>query len=102
MQDKQSGKYAVLSNGTKDTITYFFIRSIRWSVFVPFATIAVEADVKKLLNSSSNPSYNGNFYICTEDGDIIGGDAKKNENARKIADEYGIERGVKILRAVLL
>lgn len=94
MQDKQSGKYAVLSNGTKDTITYFYsVYSVER--FVPFATIAVEADVKKLLNSSSNPSYNGNFYICTEDGDIIGGDAKKNENARKIADEYGIERGVR-------
>lgn len=94
MQDKQSGKYAVLSNGTKDTITYFYsVYSVER--FVPFATIAVEADVKKLLNSSSNPSYNGNFYICTEDGDIIGGDAEKNENARKIADEYGIERGVR-------
>ena len=94
MQDKQSGKYAVLSNGTKDTITYFYsVYSVER--FVPFATIAVEADVKKLLNSPSNPSYNGNFYICTEDGDIIGGDAEKNENARKIAEEYGIERGVR-------
>lgn len=97
MQDKQSGKYAVLSNGAKETITYFYsVYSVER--FVPFATIAIEADAKKLLNSSSNPSYNGNFYICTEDNTLIGDDIKKTEAAKKIADEFGIYEGVRNLK----
>lgn len=93
MKDKQSGGYAYLSNGERDTLTYFYsVYSVER--FVPFATIAIEADVKKLLNVSSNPSYNGNFYILADDI-IIGDDMQKTERAKEIADKYGVVSGVR-------
>ncbi|MCI5971172.1 MAG: helix-turn-helix transcriptional regulator [Oscillospiraceae bacterium] len=94
MQEKQGGQYTVFSSDAKDTITYFYsVYSVER--FVPFATIAIEADVSKLLNSSSNPSYNGNFYICTEDDTIIGDDAAKLNNVKKMVDKYGVKSGVR-------
>ena len=55
LQEKQSGKYTVFSSDTKDTITYFYsVYSVER--FVPFATIAIVADSKKLMSGLTAPA----------------------------------------------
>ncbi len=94
MTDNQNGKFAVYSSGEKQKVTYFF--SVYGTErFVPYATVAVEADGNKFLNISKDESYNGNLFIYDNEKILLARNDEKKETAQKIIDEIGINNGVK-------
>lgn len=97
MRDKQNGKFASFSNDSQKIITHFYsVYSLER--FVPYATIAIEVDCNKLLNSTSNPLYDGSFYLCTEDNTIVGDLGMNLDEIQGIIDEYGIEEGIRPIK----